>query len=425
VNSYTISEPVTPSANNSAGIYQYGPDYSYFIQVRVGSAQQPFYMLLDTGAANTWLMGSDCPSDACKMHNTFDPSSSKTWATAKNEFSINYGSGDLTGYVGHDTASFAGLTVDLSFGLANYTHNDFKHFAFDGILGLTMSPSVTGTFLQTLRANKSVSPLIFSVSLNRDSDGPNQGQITFGGVDSTKYTGEIGYTNVPDAEKDKGEWAIPMGDLSFNGKSAGLTGGRLGYIDTGTSFVFAPPDDLAALFKNVPGASSYQNGDYIEYQIPCDTRLPIKIAFSGITYEISAEDWVVGKDDHCISRIYGYTIKAGTWLLGDTFLKNVYSVFDADKMRIGFASKPPPPPKTTSTSVSTATTLGTPATGTTSDSTALPFMPGGTGQETSAGTAETATSPNPEPTHPSSGNRLGSGSYVSIVCIAAVIAMAV
>lgn len=381
-------------------------------------------MLLDTGAGNTWLMGSDCPSDACKMHNTWDPATSKTWKTDKKPFSITYGSGDLTGYVGHDVASFADLTIDLSFGLANYTHDDFKHFAFDGILGLAMSASVTGTFLQTLKANKSVDSLIFSVSMNRHSDGRNHGQVTFGGIDPTKYTGEIGYTNVAAAEAKTGEWAIPMGDVSFNGKSAGITGSRLGYIDTGTSFIFAPPADLVALFKHVPGASSYMNGDYTEYKIPCDTKIPIKIAFSGITYEISAADWVAGNGDHCISRIYGYTIKEDAWLLGDTFLKNVYSVFDAAQMRIGFASKPAPPPKPTSTSAAAATTVGTPATGTPGDGTARPFMPAGTSQESSgSGTAETVTSPGTEPTKDSSsGNQLRSSSYVSIARIAAAVA---
>lgn len=423
-NSYPISEPAKPTTPNSAGIYQYGPDYSYFVQARVGSAQQPFYMLLDTGAANTWLMGSGCQSEACKLHNVLDPSSSKTWKTDKKPFSITYGTGDLTGVVGQDSASFAGMTFDLAFGLANYTHEQFTHFAFDGILGLAMGASDTGTFLPMLKANKVLDSLIFSVSLNRDSDGRNDGQVTFGGIDKAKYTGDITYTDVPSPDKEKGEWNIPMGDPSFNGKSAGLTG-RLAAIDTGTSFIFAPPEDLAALFKNVPGASSYQNGDYIEYKVPCDTKQPINIPFSGATFGISAADWVAGSGDHCISRIYGYTVKNNTWLLGDAFLKNVYSVFDADKMRIGFAAKPAPPPKsTTAVATGAATTLAGAPTAAAGDGSARPIMPGFSGEETSPpGVIETATSP--APTKDSAGSRMGGGSNFGVLCIAVVIAVVV
>jgi hypothetical protein len=426
-NEYAVSEPAVPTTSNSAGIYQAGPDYSYFIKAQVGSAQQAFYMLLDTGAANSWLMGSDCHSDACKMHTTFDPSSSKSWRTDKEAFSIAYGSGDLTGVVGQDKASFAGLkNFEFSFGLANYTHDDFKHFAFDGILGLAMSSSVTGTFLQTLKANKLLDSLMVGISLNRDSDGKNDGQVTFGGVDKAKYSGEITYTNVPSPEKEAGEWAIPMDGVGFNGKSVSI-GSTMAYIDTGTSFIFAPPDDLVELFKLISGSSSSQNGQYVEYQIPCDTNLPIHVTFSGVNFEISAADWVVRKDEKsCISRIYGYEIKSGTWLLGDTFLKNVYSVFDADKMRIGFAAKPAPPPKPTSTSVaasasasgtSSATTLVTAVTSLASD--AHPQMPGFSGQETpAAGTAQSTSSPAAAHTV-SPGNQLRSSVCMSILCMAA------
>ncbi|KAL2128720.1 hypothetical protein VTI74DRAFT_8722 [Chaetomium olivicolor] len=425
-NTYSVSEPVTPTTSNSAGIYQYGPDYSYFIRVQVGSSQQPFYMLLDTGAANSWIMGSECQSDACKIHNTFDPASSKTWRTDKKPFKITYGSGDLTGIVGQDTTTFAGLTLDLSFGLANYTHDDFKHFAFDGILGLAMGASVTGTFLQILKAKKLVNSLVVGMSLNRDSDGANNGQVTFGGVDPAKYTGEISYTKVESPAKEAGDWAIPLGGVSFNGKSANISS-KEAYLDTGTSFAFAPPDDLAALFQLIPGSSSTKNGDYVEFYIPCDTELPIHVMFSGVKYEIAAQDWVVKKDEKtCLSRIYGYEIRANTWLLGDTFLKNVYSVFDADKMRIGLAAKPPPPPKPSSTAVAaTATTLSPAVTSLASDG--HPIMPGFSGQDTAVpGSSPTAvTSPAAAHTEVSFGNQLKSGSFTFMLSVVALAAMMV
>lgn len=430
-NTYSVSEPIAPTASNSAGIYQYGPDYSYFIKVLVGSAKQPFYMLLDTGAANTWLMGSNCESDACKMHNTFDPSSSKSWQKTKDELEINYGTGSLTGVVGHDKASFAGLTPDLSFGLANYTHDDFKHFAFDGILGLGMGDSITGTFLQELKAQKVLDSLVLGISFNRASDGTNDGQVTFGGVDKAKYTGEISYHTIGTEQKEKGEWAVTMDDPSFDGKSAGI-GSKLAYIDTGTSFIFAPPAELGPLFNLVPGSSSYKNGDYTEYQVPCDTKLPIVLSFSGVKYEIPAQDWVSRKNEtHCISNLYGprVNINNGAWLVGDTFLKNVYSVFDADEMRVGFAEKAPPP-KPTNVAASASATVPAPVkatavTPTAGEDSAHPVMPGFTGGETAApGSSHTTTSePAAAHTQPNAGQRVDGSFYALTLCIAAAVAM--
>ncbi|KAK4252040.1 aspartic peptidase domain-containing protein [Corynascus novoguineensis] len=438
-NSYSVSKPATPTTPNSTGIYQYGPDYSYFIRVLVGSAQQPVFMLLDTGAANSWIMGSDCKSAACELHDTFDPSSSKSWKLEKTSFAIEYGSGSVSGVVGQDTASFAGITHDLEFGVANYTTDEFRHFAFDGIFGLGLSDSATGTFLRTLKEKKVLDQVIVSISLNRHSDGPNHGQVTFGGIDKTQYTGEITYHNVGAEQKKKGEWAITLDDVHLNGKAAGIAS-KPAYIDTGTSFIFAPEKDLDALFKAIPGSTSVEAGDYIEYRVPCDTTLPILLTFSGVNYAISSEDWVVpGGDDNnkCLANLYGHEVNEGTWLVGDTFLKNVYSVFDADKMRIGFAAKPAPSPKPTSSSPADGASqtsgggsaVSTPAAGADGES-ARPFMPGsssGSGRTAVPDSAQTVTSAAASAgstTQVNSGSRPSSGvSYASMLCLAALLAM--
>jgi hypothetical protein len=213
--------------------------------------------------------------------------------------------------------------------------------------------------------------------------------------------------------------------VSINGKSASINS-TTAYVDTGTSFVFAPPDDLAAVFKLIPGASSSESGGYVQYQIPCNTQTSITVTFSGVSYEISAQDWVAQQNSTtCISRIYGYEIAANTWLLGDTFIKNVYTVLDGDNMRIGFASKPPPPPKPTSTSTTaSATTIVSAVTSLANGSSSQPIIPGFSGQETpAASAAQTTNSPQAVQTQVSPGDRLSSGSYVSVLCIAVVVAV--
>jgi hypothetical protein len=268
--------------------------------------------------------------------------------------------------------------------------------------------------------------MVFGVSLNRGSDEVNDGQITFGGIDRAKYTGDISYTDIPSPRNEFGEWMIPLGGVSFNGKEAKIAS-SLASIDTGTSFIFAPLDDLNAIFDLIPGSRGYQNDIYREYEVPCDTTAPIYFTFSGVKYEISARDWVMRKsDDKCVGNLYAQVEGGlkGQWLVGDTFLKNVYTVFDGDKMRIGFAAKAAAPkPTTTSAAGPPATTTAETASSSADgdDDTARPIMPGFS-HAGGDGTQTTTDSP-AEHTEASSGSRLGGGFYVSALCIAAVAAM--
>lgn len=330
-NNFSIVEAATPSATNSVGIDQDGSDISYFVEANIGSRGDALYLLCDTGAGSTWIMASDCESTACKDHTTWSSSDSTTHSDTGTGFTIAYGSGSVEGYLAKDSIAIGSVKVTMEFGLANTTSDDFTHFAFDGILGLSMATGASDNFFSTIKADKLLKSNVFSVDLNRNSDGPNTGQLTFGGTDSSKFRGDISYTSVnTDAG---GDWAIPLGNVGFDGSKAGVTT-RLAYIDTGTTYAFAPAADVAALHKLIPGAKS---SDGVTYTAPCDTGKGITVTFSGVDHEISVKDWLSAPSSSgvCTSNIYGREVVSGAWLLGDVFLKNVYAVFDADASRIG------------------------------------------------------------------------------------------
>lgn len=401
-------------------------------------------MLLDTGAGTTWVMGSDCKSQACTTHNAFGPSDSKTFSDTKQTFSIAYGSGKVEGELAKDTLAVAGMSLSMSFGVASSTSDDFTHFPFDGILGVSMSRGATDNFLTMVKDSKALKSNIFSVSLSRSSDGPNTGEVTLGGIDASKYTGDITYT--PVSANAGGDWAIPIDDMAYDGTKAGIKG-RLAYIDTGTSYMFGPPEDVALLHKLIPGAKS---DDGSTYKVPCNSDKTLTVTFSGVAYTLSPKDWMSPPNgDTCISNFYGQAVVQGAWLLGDSFLKNVYTVFDADQARIGLAAKPASPTQATTTSKgpmssSSSTANVAPPAGSSSGSSpdaaastitsvagssatsASPF-PGLSGHETSAtqGTpvAQTAGSSAATPTVSSPGEQLEGNRYASIICIVAVIAM--
>lgn len=427
-NKYSVSKAEKPKQSNSAGVDQDGTDYSYFIEAQLGSGQSPLYMLIDTGASTTWVMGSDCTSKACNMHSTFKADSSKTLKDQAKPFAVEYGSGSVSGSLVTDTVKIAGLSVAMDFGLTNVTSDEFTQFPFEGILGLSIGNGGPQNFLVALKNAKLVDSNVFAVSLSRSADGLNDGEITFGGPNPDKFTGDISYTPVD--PKHHGSWAIIMDDAEVNGKPVGLKD-KLAYIDTGTTYAFAPAADVKKLYEGIPGAEADDQG--VTWTLPCDTKASIALTFGGKTFPISAKDFLSGpdKDKKCTGSIYGLEVVKGAWLLGDLFLKNVYSVFDMDQARIGFASKKAA--KRTSSGSGSSTTVATSTLDTgavivttmTSPESSRTGSPMGLGgQQSGEPTATAAADTTESPSSGSSGGQLrAGGSWLAVVWVFPMLAL--
>jgi hypothetical protein len=330
-NKYTIVSAATPTQSLSAGIDQDGTDFSYFATVSLGTSNVKYHMLLDTGAGQTWVMGDTCTSQACQIHNTYGPGESTTYQAVGKGFRVGYGTGDVAGMVATDDISIAGMNFSMTFGVANTTSKDFVNFPIDGILGLNRAESSYPNFLETLATSKLLKSNLFGVSINRAKDGPNNGAIDFGEPDTSRFSGSLSYT--PVGTNSEGDWAIPIDDLGVGSQKSGISG-TLAYIDTGTSFVFCPQQDAKTFHALISGSTSSSDGS--TYYVPCTTTDSAFFTFSGVTYQVSSEDWVGPMvNGQCTSNIYGMAVVSGAWLLGDTFLKNVYAVFDFDQGRVG------------------------------------------------------------------------------------------
>ncbi|KAJ5502201.1 hypothetical protein N7463_005075 [Penicillium fimorum] len=335
---YKIVESHKPSLPNSAPLNQDGTDYSYFSPVHVGSQKKEMWMAIDTGAPNTWVFGSNCVESVCARHHKFDGSESTSYTTDGSTFSLFYGSGKVDGKMGKDTISIAGLEVSQTFGQANNASETFQSYPFDGILGLGRSHTAgwnLPSFMDLVAEKKLIKSNLVGFSLSRSADGGKDGEINFGDVDTTKFDGTIKYT----ATNDK-IWSIPVDDVYVNGKSCNFSG-KSATIDTGTTYLLIPPADAKALFSLVPDASQ-QPSNKNNYLIPCNSTATIEFEFSGVKYNISPKDYIGNAEsdgsDYCISTIVGYASNGANWLVGDVFLKNVYTVFDFDNGQIGFGA---------------------------------------------------------------------------------------
>ncbi|EXJ71608.1 uncharacterized protein A1O5_05416 [Cladophialophora psammophila CBS 110553] len=336
-NMFPVVNSSAPNVPNAMAINEDGNDYTYFSTVKFGSKGQEMYMLIDSGSANTWVMGSNCKSNACQIHNTYGSEDSSTMQTTTQAWSMTYGTGQVEGVVVKDTVRLANYTIELGFGLASSASDDFNNYPMDGILGLGRPASDalgSPTIMQVLKDKAHLSANILGIHLQRSSDGTKDGQITFGGIDLSKFNGELSYSKTINDNS----WQIAASDAGVDSKSVGFQS-KTAIIDTGTSYILMPPSDADALHQLIPGSS--QNGEI--YTVPCSSSANVYFTISGVKYSVSPQDYIgkqSGSSGSCQSNIIGHqAFGLDDWILGDVFLKNVYTVLDFDNAKIGFGTK--------------------------------------------------------------------------------------
>ncbi|KAF2127427.1 acid protease [Dothidotthia symphoricarpi CBS 119687] len=320
------------------------------VAVTFGDSKEEYHLLLDSAASNTWVMGQDCKSDSCSTHTTFGAGDSSTLKTQKDSFNVTYGTGSVSGTLAEDTLHIGSLSPSFTFGLATNVSQEFRSYPMDGILGIGRGEKVVGTtespqVMDVLSSSKLIGAKLYGIHLSRNTDGLNDGELNLGEVNTDRFDGDLNWSDC--VENETGFWEIPISDAGVNGKTLGLNG-RTAIMDTGTSFVLMPPADALAIHTQITGYK--QSGE--TFSVPCDTKAVIQVSFNQKAYNISTEDWLGDKLDSglCRSNIVGrQTFSATQWLVGDVFLKNVYSVFDFDGSRVGLGES-----ENAGTSVSTA-----------------------------------------------------------------------
>jgi len=234
-------------------------DAQYYGPISIGSPEQDFTVVFDTGSSNLWVPSVQCSwtDIACYFHNTYDSSKSNTYVANGTAFAIEYGSGELSGFLSEDWVTIGGLVVknQVFAEATNQPGITFVVAQFDGIMGMAFnSISVDGVtpVFYNLVSQGLVDEPVFAFWLDRDTSNSNGGELVLGGTDPNHYTGQINY--VPLANQSY--WYFHMADIQLGGKTLGYCpGGPCHAIaDTGTSLL-AGPSDVVTDLNNRLGAT--------------------------------------------------------------------------------------------------------------------------------------------------------------------------
>ncbi|KAI8143738.1 aspartic peptidase domain-containing protein [Fennellomyces sp. T-0311] len=317
----------------------------YYGAITLGNPPQRFNVVFDTGSADLWVVSAKCTTvDICYNHRKYTTSASESYSVIDDEGPIDvwYGTGHIRAKLGFDTVGLAnGLEIkEQIVADATILSRDFIGTPFDGIFGLGLSdlsssPSYSAPFYSMIEQGIVDEP-VFAIYTQA-----NSGEIDFGGIDPTRYRGNIHYTKVIDTKF----WMVAMAAYQY-GRVKG--GKRNVIIDSGTTLIITTPEDAKAIHSVVPGA--LDNGDST-WSVPCrhvDQLSPLLLSIGGKTLAISPHNYVLRPTGHassmCLSGISGQTLNSEedqdddpTWILGDVFMKQFYTVFDVGKNRVGFA----------------------------------------------------------------------------------------
>ncbi|KZO95554.1 family A1 protease [Calocera viscosa TUFC12733] len=317
---------------------------TYTLQVQVGSSEQTFNLIIDTGSSNTWV-GAGTKYKAS--------SSSKSTGDS---VSVSYGSGEFSGKEYIDEVNLgSGLVISKqSIGVASSSQG-FE--GVDGIIGIgpvdltedTVSrtntvPTVTDNLYSQGTISEEVIGIYFAPTT---TNGDVNGELTFGGVDTSKTTGSINYVGLTSTSPANEYWGI---DQTITYGSTEILNSA-GIVDTGTTLVLIASDAFSTYQNAIPGSSVDQNSGLLE--IPSDqvnNLQTLNFNIGGTTYAFTAEDQLL---DQSLNTYYGgsadayYSVVADLgspsgegldFINGYLFLERFYSVFDTTNSRVGFAT---------------------------------------------------------------------------------------
>lgn len=291
-------------------------------------------------ASNTW----------CGAQDSCEPSS--TGKSTGGTVEVSYGSGEFYGEEYKDKVSFGGLTVSSqSIGAAEYA-SGFN--GVDGIIGfgpvdLTESTvsnaNSVPTFMDNLYSQGSISEEVlgvyFSPESGSDTDDTN-GELTLGGVDSSKYSGSLTYFPKLTSGTASQYWGISIAKFTYG--STTLASSAQGIVDTGTTLIYIPTSAYNK-FLSAAGGQTDSNSGLAEFSKKPTANFGI--TFGSTTYTLTPSQYLVPTAQYSYyglssGKYYAWINDGGSsgvnTIIGQKFLENYYSVFDTTNSRIGFAT---------------------------------------------------------------------------------------
>ncbi|EAW15847.1 pepsin-like aspartic protease [Aspergillus fischeri NRRL 181] len=330
----------------------------YFCNVTLGTPEQALRLVLDTGSSDLWCNAANstlcsASSDSCNISGSYDPSFSSTYAYVSSDFNISYADG--TGAVGDyatDILHIGGSTLkNLQFGIG------YSSSSSEGVLGIGYPSNEVqvGRYGKDAYSNLPramvdqglIRSNAYSLWLN-DLES-NTGSILFGGVNTEKYLGELQTLPIQKVNGRYSEFVIALTGVAFDSESHHKTYSSDALpaavlLDSGSSLTYLPDSIVENIYRDLNVA--YEPSSGVGY-LPCnlaENNMNITYTFSSPNITVMIDELLLDAGDlrfrdGARACIFGI-VPAGdsTAVLGDTFLRSAYVVYDIANNEISIAN---------------------------------------------------------------------------------------
>lgn len=326
-------------------------DSEYLCEVKIGTPGQNFKLDFDTGSADLWIWSTELPkSTSTTGHTVFDPKKSSTFKNSSgSSWKISYGDGSsASGTVGTDNVDIGGLVIkNQAIELAQQLSTEFQQGVGDGLLGLafgsinTVTPTPVATPVENMitQADIPKTSELFTAhlgSMNDTGDADRKDSFyTFGYIDQDALGGQTPhYTPIDNSQ---GFWQFTSASATVAGKDIARSG-NTAIADTGTTLALVDDATCKEIYNAIPGGK--YDSDQQGYIFPTNTaadKLPV------VSFAVGDKQFNVNKADLAFADAgngmsYGGIQSRGDLnfdILGDTFLKGIYAIFDQGNTRFG------------------------------------------------------------------------------------------
>lgn len=323
----------------------------------IGTPPQELRLHLDTGSSDLWVNAPSSKlcllrSAPCEFAGTYTANSSSTYEYVGSYFNISYvdGSGANGDYVS-DTVSIGTQKLDrLQFGVG------YSSTSAQGILGIgyevnevqvgrAQKPAYRNLPTEMVEAGLIQSPS-YSLWLN-DLDA-NRGSILFGGVDSGKYSGQLQTLPIQTRSGVYAEFLVTLTGLALGAAPISNATALAVLLDSGSSLTYLPDATVQAVYAAVGAQYDADEGAaYVPCSLANDTR-SLTFSFSSPTIAVEMNELVLDLvtaggqrptfQNGATACLFGIApAGAGTNVLGDTFLRSAYVVYDLQNNQISLA----------------------------------------------------------------------------------------
>lgn len=323
----------------------------------IGTPPQELRLHLDTGSSDLWVNAPSSKlcllrSAPCEFAGTYTANSSSTYEYVGSYFNISYvdGSGANGDYVS-DTVSIGTQKLDrLQFGVG------YSSTSAQGILGIgyevnevqvgrAQKPAYRNLPTEMVEAGLIQSPS-YSLWLN-DLDA-NRGSILFGGVDSGKYSGQLQTLPIQTRSGVYAEFLVTLTGLALGTAPISNATALAVLLDSGSSLTYLPDATVQAVYAAVGAQYDADEGAaYVPCSLANDTR-SLTFSFSSPTIAVEMNELVLDLvtaggqrptfQNGATACLFGIApAGAGTNVLGDTFLRSAYVVYDLQNNQISLA----------------------------------------------------------------------------------------